>query len=74
MIAAAESTTSGSISHFSTFRPAVGQQNTLRFVEAIENRDSAKEAKASLPERDTGVLAEREGFEPSIELLDPITV
>ena len=50
MIAAAESTTSGSISHFSTFRPAVGQQNTLRFVEAIENRDSANEAKASLSE------------------------
>ena len=74
MTAAAESPRSGSLPHFSTFRPAVGQQNTLRFVEAIENRDSANGAKASLSERDTGVLAEREGFEPSIELLDPITV
>jgi hypothetical protein len=32
MTAAAESTTSGSLPHFSTFRPAVGQQNTLRSV------------------------------------------
>jgi hypothetical protein len=30
--AAAESPTSGSLPHFSTFRPAVGQQNTLRSV------------------------------------------
>ncbi|MGA7631867.1 MAG: tyrosine-type recombinase/integrase [Terriglobales bacterium] len=32
MTAAAESPTSGSLPHFSTFRPAVGQQNTLRSV------------------------------------------
>jgi len=32
------------------------------------------EQEISLSERYTGILAEREGFEPSIELLDPITV
>jgi hypothetical protein len=32
------------------------------------------EQETSVSERYTGVLAEREGFEPSIELLDPITV
>ena len=32
IIAAAESPTSGSLLHLSTFRPAVGQQNTLSSV------------------------------------------
>ena len=47
-----------------------------RHVGAVERSETPAdcERQISLSERSTGVLAEREGFEPSIELLDPITV
>ena len=47
-----------------------------RLVGAVERSETPTngEQEISVSERYTGVLAEREGFEPSIELLDPITV
>jgi hypothetical protein len=47
-----------------------------RLAGGMERSETATDRaqQVSVPERYAGVLAEREGFEPSIELLDPITV